>query len=38
MVKNSKKSLEFGASVTDTIATWITKKFVAGPFDNPSLP
>jgi hypothetical protein len=38
VVKNSKKSLEFGASVSDTIATWITKKFVAGPFDKPPLP
>jgi hypothetical protein len=38
MVRNSKKSLEFGASVTDTIASWITKKFVAGPFNNPPLP
>jgi hypothetical protein len=38
VVRNSKKPLEFGASVSDTIATWITKKFVAGPFDKPPLP
>jgi hypothetical protein len=38
IVKNSKKSLELGVSVTDTIASWISKKFVAGPFTNPPLP
>jgi hypothetical protein len=37
VVKNSKQALEYGAAVTDTISTWITKKFVAGPFDTPPL-
>jgi hypothetical protein len=37
IVRNSKKSLELGASVTDTIASWVTKKSVAGPFTNPPL-
>jgi hypothetical protein len=35
VVKNSKQALEHGSSVTDTIATWISKKFVAGQFDTP---
>jgi hypothetical protein len=35
VVKNSKQALEHGSSVTDTIATWISKKFVAGPFNTP---
>jgi hypothetical protein len=34
-VKNSKAALKFGKEVTDTIADWITKDFVAGPFCNP---
>jgi hypothetical protein len=37
-VKNSKAALQHGEEVTDTIAAWITKKFVAGPFDTPPLP
>jgi hypothetical protein len=37
-VKNSKAAIQHGEEVTDTIAAWITKKFVAGPFDNPPLP
>lgn len=37
-VKNSKAALQHGEEVTDTIASWITKKFVAGPFDTPPLP
>jgi hypothetical protein len=37
-VKNSKAATQHGEEVTDTIAVWITKKFVAGPFDTPPLP
>jgi hypothetical protein len=37
VVKNSKQALEHGSSVSDTIATWISKKFVAGPFNTPPL-
>jgi hypothetical protein len=37
-VKNSKTAIQHGEEVTDTIAAWITKKFVAGPFDTPPLP
>jgi hypothetical protein len=37
-VKNSKAAIQHGEEVTDTIATWIMKKFVAGPFDTPPLP
>jgi hypothetical protein len=37
-VKNSKAALQHGEEVTDTIASWIKKKFVAGPFDTPPLP
>ncbi len=37
-VKNSKAATQHGEEVTDTIAAWITKKFVAGPFDTPPLP
>jgi hypothetical protein len=37
-VKNSKQAIEHGAAVTDTIASWVQKKFVAGPFLNPPLP
>jgi hypothetical protein len=37
-VKNSKQATEYGAAVTDTIASWVEKKFVAGPFLNPPLP
>ena len=34
-VKNSKPAFKFGEEVTDTIAGWIKKEFVAGPFDCP---
>jgi hypothetical protein len=34
-VKNSKAAYENGASVTDTIANWIVKGFVSGPFSFP---
>ncbi len=37
-VKNSKQATQHGAAVTDTIASWVEKKFVAGPFLNPPLP
>jgi hypothetical protein len=37
-VKNSRQSTDHGAAVTDTIASWVQKKFVAGPFLNPPLP
>ena len=30
---NSKSAYENGATLTDTIATWVKKGFVAGPFD-----
>ena len=33
--KNAKSAYENGAVLTDTIATWIMKGFVAGPFDFP---
>jgi hypothetical protein len=34
-VKNSKAALTHGAAVTDAIASWIQKGFVAGPFCAP---
>ncbi len=37
-VRNSKNTFLFGANVTDTIASWVEKKFVAGPFSTPPLP
>ncbi len=37
-VKNSNAATQHGEEVTDTIAVWISKKFVAGPFDTPPLP
>jgi hypothetical protein len=37
-VKNSKQSLELGQAVSDTIASWVTKQYVAGPFTYPPLP
>jgi hypothetical protein len=37
-VKNSKAALDFGQDVTGSIASWIKKGFVAGPFDSPPLP
>ncbi len=37
-VKNLKQSLELGTAVSGTIASWITKKYVAGPFTSPPLP
>ena len=34
---NSKTAYENGALLTDTIATWIKKEFVAGPFNTPPM-
>jgi hypothetical protein len=34
-VPNSKNAIKFGSEVTDSIASWITKGFVAGPFKSP---
>jgi hypothetical protein len=34
-VKNSKDAIKFGEQVTDSIALWIKKGFVAGPFESP---
>jgi hypothetical protein len=36
--KNSKAAFNLGQDVTDSIASWIKKGFVAGPFDSPPLP
>ena len=36
--RNAKSAYEHGALLTDTIATWVNKGFVAGPFDTPPLP
>jgi hypothetical protein len=33
--RNAKTALENGAAMTDVLATWIKKGFVAGPFDYP---
>ena len=35
---NAKSAIENGELLTDTIATWIKKGFVAGPFDSPPMP
>jgi hypothetical protein len=37
-VKNSKAAFIHGSEVTDSIATWIKKGFVAGPFFSPPVP
>jgi hypothetical protein len=37
-VENSKKTTSNGHEVTDNIATWIVKKYAAGPFDSPPCP
>ena len=34
---NAKSAVENGALLTDTIATWVKKGFVAGPFDTPPM-
>jgi hypothetical protein len=33
--KNAKTALENGREMTDVLATWIKKKYVAGPFEEP---
>ena len=33
--ENARSAYENGALLTDTIATWVKKGFVAGPFDTP---
>ena len=38
VVKNTPSSIKNGILVTDSIASWIKKKFVCGPFDYPPLP
>ena len=35
---NAKSASENGEILTDTIASWTKKRFVAGPFDSPPLP
>ena len=35
---NSKSAYENGEMLTDTIATWVKKGFVAGPFECPPVP
>jgi hypothetical protein len=36
-VKNFKDALKYGQEITDSIASWIKKGFVAGPFESPPL-
>jgi hypothetical protein len=36
-VKNSRSAYIHGEKVTETIANWVDKKFVSGPFDSPPL-
>jgi hypothetical protein len=38
LVKNSSIALNHGPAVTDVLASWVSKKFVAGPFKSPPLP
>ena len=35
--RNAKSAVENGAVLRDTIATWIKKGFVAGPFETPPM-
>ena len=35
--KNVRSTLDHGAQLTDTVADWVKKGFVAGPFDSPPL-
>ena len=37
-VQNSESAFKYGRLLTDKIASWIKKGFVAGPFDNPPVP
>jgi len=34
---NAKSALNYGAEITDTIADWVSKGFVAGPFEQPPM-
>jgi len=36
-VKNAESAFEYGDTITDSVALWIKKDFVAGPFDSPPL-
>ena len=36
--KNSESTRTYGKYLTDTIATWVKKGFVAGPFETPPVP
>ena len=36
--KNAASTSQYGECLTDTIATWVKKGFVAGPFDAPPMP
>ena len=38
IAKNAKNTSTYGRHLTDTIATWVKKGFVAGPFDTPPMP
>jgi len=35
--KNCQSAIIYGKFLTDTVADWVQKKYVAGPFDNPPL-
>ncbi len=35
--KNAKSAYIHGESLSDTLADWVVKKFVAGPFDQPTV-
>jgi hypothetical protein len=37
VIKNSQNAITHGESVNNTIANWVSKKFVAGPFRCPPL-
>jgi hypothetical protein len=36
--RNAESALRNGELMTDAVASWVTNKFVAGPFKNPLLP
>ena len=36
-VHNSKDVLKYGEQITDTVALWVKKGFVSGPFESPPL-
>jgi hypothetical protein len=37
-INNSVSTTVYGREVTDSVASWLSKGFAAGPFDNPPLP